>query len=153
MNKVLLVGRLTKDPELKKSNNNLSILNFTVAINRTYKNKEGQIVADFINCVAFSRQAENMATYTSKGSLVSVEGRIQTRNYEDATGKRVYVTEVVAENIQFLARSNSQGNKTMTETSSSTSQEDKFFDDFNQFEKDSKDILSDLDISDDSLPF
>lgn len=155
MNKVLLVGRLTKDPELKKSASNISILNFSLAINRNFKNKNGEIDADFINCVAFQRTAEIMAAYTNKGHLVGVEGRIQTRNYEDGSGKRVYVTEVVVENFEFIARPNAQNNSNANVSSQKkeNEKENKFFEDFNQFENDSKDILSDLDISDDSLPF
>ncbi|MDR3215641.1 MAG: single-stranded DNA-binding protein [Bacilli bacterium] len=168
MNKVLLVGRLTRDPELRKSSNNLSILNFSLGINRNFTNSKGERVADFINCVAFQRIAENMATYTVKGSLVSVEGRLQSRSYDDATGKRVYVTEVVAETVQFLSRptgASSQPNPNVSQPSYSkptynqsnpetnSSNEGSFFSDFKQFDDDSKDILSDLDISDDSLPF
>lgn len=96
------VGRLTKDVELRFTPQGVAIANFTVAINRTFKNANGEYEADFINVVAFKKTAENVANYTKKGSLVAVDGRIQTRNYENNEGKRVYVTEIVADSIQFL---------------------------------------------------
>ncbi len=102
INNVVLVGRLTKDPELKYTQSGIAVTNFTLAVNRPFKNQQGENEADFINCVAWRRQAENTATYVGKGSLVGVEGRIETRNYEGQDGRRVYVTEVVAESVQFL---------------------------------------------------
>ncbi len=108
MNKAFLIGRLTKDPELRYSSSNAAIANFTVAISRQYTNQQGQKETDFINVVAFQKQAENIKKYITKGSLVAVDGRIQTRNYEDKDGKRVYITEVVADRVQFLDSKNSQ---------------------------------------------
>ena len=102
MNKVFLIGRLTRNPELRYSSSNAAIVNFSIAIDRQYTNTQGQRETDFINIVAFQKQAENIKKYVSKGSLVAVDGRIQTRNYEDKDGKRVYVTEVVADKLQFL---------------------------------------------------
>lgn len=102
MNKAFLIGRLTRDPELRYSSSNAAIVNFSIAIDRQYTNNQGQRETDFINVVAFQKQAENIKKYLSKGSLVAVDGRIQTRNYEDKDGKRVYVTEVVADRVQFL---------------------------------------------------
>jgi len=96
------VGRLTKDVELRFTPQGVAVANFTVAINRTFKNANGEYEADFINVVAFKKTAENVANYTKKGSMVAVDGRIQTRNYENNEGKRVYVTEIVADSIQFL---------------------------------------------------
>lgn len=96
------VGRLTKDVELRFTPQGVAVANFTVAINRTFKNANGEYDADFINVVAFKKTAENVANYTKKGSMVAVDGRIQTRNYENNEGKRVYVTEIVADSIQFL---------------------------------------------------
>ena len=101
INRVVLVGRLTKDPVLRRTPNGTSVASFTVACDRRNK-VEGQPTADFINCVVWGRVAENTATYTHKGSLVGVEGRIQTRSYDDQSGKKVYVTEIVAETVQFL---------------------------------------------------
>ncbi|NLY62856.1 MAG: single-stranded DNA-binding protein [Erysipelothrix sp.] len=100
INNVVLVGRLTRDPELRKTQSGTSVLSFTCAVNRRFQSQEQ--TADFINCVAWNQTADFLSRYATKGALVSVEGRIQTRNYEDKTGSRVYVTEVVAEQVQLL---------------------------------------------------
>lgn len=109
INRVVLVGRITKDPELRKTQSGLSTVSFTVACNRRFSSQGQEQQADFINCVAWRQTADYMANYVKKGALLGVEGRIQTRNYEDQTGKRVYVTEVVCDNVQTLVRSNSEG--------------------------------------------
>jgi len=161
MNKVVLVGRLTKDLELRKIPSGNSVVNFTVAINRTFTNASGEREADFVNCVAWGRTAENMAAFVGKGSLVGVDGRIQTRSYDNQDGQRVYVTEVVAENVQFLeSKSANQAGagyqqNAQPNTQSNTQQpaSNDFFADFNQNNNSSEDILSGLDISDDELPF
>lgn len=101
INRVVLVGRLTKDPVLRKTTNGASVVSFTVACNRYFK-QEGQPEADFINTVVWNKTADSVAKYTHKGSLVGVEGRIQTRSYDGRDGRRVYVTEVVADNVRFL---------------------------------------------------
>lgn len=101
INRVILVGRLTKDPILRKTQSGASVTSFTVACDRRIK-AEGQPTADFINCVCWNKVADNTAQYTHKGSLVGVEGRIQTRSYDDQSGRRVYVTEIVADSVQFL---------------------------------------------------
>ena len=108
MNRVLLVGRLTRDPELR-STGQTSVTSFTVAINRPFKNKEGNYDADFINCSIFGAQAENLAKYCTKGSQIGVEGRIQTRSYEAQDGTKRYVTEVFADRVEFLS-SKKEGN-------------------------------------------
>lgn len=110
MNKVILIGRLTKDPELRRSNSGMAICSFTVAVNRIGSNQNGENQTDFINCVCFDKQAENLSRYMTKGRLISVDGRIQTRNYDNQEGKRVYVTEVVATNIQYLESKSSTQN-------------------------------------------
>lgn len=102
LNRVVLVGRLTKDPELKVSQSNISVVNFTLAVNRPFTNANGERGADFINIVVFRKQAENVNQYLKKGSLASVDGRLQSRTYENKEGQRVYVTEVVADSVQFL---------------------------------------------------
>lgn len=102
MNKAILIGRVVKDPELRTTPNNRSVCQFTIAVNRTYTNEEGKREADFINCVVWDKQAENLAMYQKKGNQIAVEGRIQTRNYDDKDGKKVYVTEVLANNISYL---------------------------------------------------
>ena len=101
INRVVLVGRMTKDRVLRKTGTGASVTSFTVACDRRIKT-EGQPTADFINCVCWNKVADNTAQFTHKGSLVGVEGRIQTRSYDDQSGRRVYVTEVVADSVQFL---------------------------------------------------
>ncbi|UXH43154.1 single-stranded DNA-binding protein [Rossellomorea vietnamensis] len=102
INQVTLVGRLTKDPEARKTMEGKSVLSVTIAVNRPYKNQQGQIDADFVLCTIWDRAAENTEKYCRKGSVVGVTGRIQTRYFENDQGKRTYITEVVAENIRFL---------------------------------------------------
>jgi single-strand DNA-binding protein len=102
INNVTLVGRLTKDPELKYTPNGVAVANFTLAVNRPFKSAAGENEADFINITVWRKPAENAANFLKKGSLAGVTGSIQTRNYEGTDGKRVYVTEVVADRVQFL---------------------------------------------------
>ncbi len=153
MNKVVLIGRLTRDPDLRYPSSNVPVANFTVAVNRPFENQNGERVADFINVIVWRKQAENVKKYIGKGSLVAVEGRIQTRNYEGNDGKRVYVTEVVADSVQFL-ESKSQSQNRVSSTS-------------NEFEEQSvppvtttnveedpfANFGSEIEISDDDLPF
>lgn len=102
INRVVLVGRLTKDPEYRVTPAGVQVANFTLAANRTFKNAKGEQEADFINCVVFRKPAENVNNYLKKGNLAGVEGRLQSRSYENNEGKRVYVTEVVCDSVQFL---------------------------------------------------
>lgn len=102
INKCILIGRMTKDPELRRTAQGEAVTSFTLAVNRNFTSKDGQQQADFINCIVWRKLAENVERYCSKGSLVGVEGRIQTRNYENNQGQRIYVTEIVADSVQFL---------------------------------------------------
>jgi single-strand DNA-binding protein len=102
INNVTIVGRLTKEIDLRFTQNGKAVASGTLAVNRPFKNTNGETEADFINIVIWGKSAENTANYTGKGSLIGVTGRIQTRNYENNEGKRVYVTEVIAESVQFL---------------------------------------------------
>ena len=102
MNKAILIGRLTRDPELRTTPTGRSVCQFSIAVNRTYTSASGEREADFINCVVWDKQAENLARYQKKGNQIAVDGRIQTRNYDDKDGKKVYVTEILATNISFL---------------------------------------------------
>ena len=102
INRVVLVGRLTKDPEYRTTPSGVSVATFTLAVNRTFTNAQGEREADFINVVVFRRQAENVNNYLFKGSLAGVDGRIQSRSYENQEGRRIFVTEVVADSVQFL---------------------------------------------------
>lgn len=111
INSVCLVGRLTRDPELKYTGNNIAVASFSLAVNRNFKDANGEREADFINCVIWRQSAENLANWAKKGALIGITGRIQTRSYENQQGQRVYVTEVVAENFQMLESRNSQGNQ------------------------------------------
>ncbi|HDH5730946.1 TPA: single-stranded DNA-binding protein [Staphylococcus aureus] len=106
LNRVVLVGRLTKDPEYRTTPSGVSVATFTLAVNRTFTNAQGEREADFVNCVVFRRQADNVNNYLSKGSLAGVDGRLQSRNYENKEGQRVYVTEVVCDSVQFLEPKN-----------------------------------------------
>ncbi len=102
INRVVLVGRLTREINLRKTGTGTSVASFTVACNRRFSGQNQDQGADFINCVAWRQTADFLAQYAAKGSLVGVEGRIQSRSYDDASGKRVYVTEVVADSVQLL---------------------------------------------------
>ena len=102
INRVVLVGRLTKDLELKYTQSGNAVATFNLAVNRQFTNSNREREADFVNCVIWRKSADNLANFTSKGSLVAVEGRLQTRNYENQQGQRVYVTEVVVDNFSLL---------------------------------------------------
>ncbi|GEK35087.1 single-stranded DNA-binding protein [Kurthia sibirica] len=109
INRVVLVGRLTKDPELRYTPTGVAVARFTLAVNRTFSNQAGEKQADFINVVVWRKPAENTANFLRKGSLAGIEGRIQTGSYEGQDGKRVYTTEVVADSVQFLEPRNAGG--------------------------------------------
>ena len=110
INNVVLVGRMTRDAELRYTPSNQAVATFTLAVNRNFKNQNGDSEADFINCVMWRQQAENIANWAKKGTLIGITGRIQTRNYENQQGQRVYVTEVAAETFQVMeSRNNQQG--------------------------------------------
>ncbi len=109
INRVVLVGRLTKDPELRYTPSGVAMARFTLAVNRTFSNQQGEREADFINCVVWRKQAENTANFLKKGSLAGIEGRIQTGSYEGQDGKRVYTTDVVCDSVQFLEPRGSSG--------------------------------------------
>ncbi|MGG6839948.1 UNVERIFIED_CONTAM: single-stranded DNA-binding protein [Mammaliicoccus sciuri] len=108
INKAVLVGRLVRDPEYRTTPSGVQVATFTLAVNHIFTNQQGEREADFINCVVFRKTAENVNNYLSKGSLAGVEGRLQSRSYENQEGRRVYVTEVVCDNVQFLEPKDSQ---------------------------------------------
>lgn len=110
INNVVLVGRMTKDAELRYTPNQVATATFTLAANRTFKSQNGEREADFINCVIWRQAAENLANWAKKGALIGITGRIQTRNYENQQGQRVYVTEVVADNFKMLESRNQNSN-------------------------------------------
>lgn len=145
INRVVLVGRLTKNPEFRTTSNDVNVATFTLAVNRTFTNANGEREADFINVVVFRRQAENVNNYLSKGQLAGVDGRIQSRSYENQEGKRVYVTEVVADSVQFLEpKNNNQQNNQPQQQGQAPAGNNPFTNAARH---------NDLDISDDSLPF
>lgn len=162
MNKVILIGRLARDPELRTTPNNLSVATFSLAVSRPYNPQNGgQSEADFISCVVWRRQAENLAKYCRKGSQIAVEGRIQTRNYTAQDGSRRYITEVLCDTITFLGTRENNGNPaTFVDNNNSYSQSNEAFpteapsmpttditdDPF-------KDFGEEITLSDDDLPF
>lgn len=134
LNRVVIIGRLTRDPELRYSPQGTAVCSFTLACERPFKNAQGNKEADFINIVSFKKLAETCANYLSKGRLTAVEGRIQTRSYENNEGRKIYVTEVVADGVRFLESAKNDDQK--------SNQTDPFANDSEP-----------LNISDDDLPF
>ncbi|HEM2651902.1 TPA: single-stranded DNA-binding protein [Streptococcus suis] len=110
INNVVLVGRMTRDAELRYTPSNQAVATFTLAVNRNFKNQDGEREADFVNCVIWRQQAENLANWAKKGALIGITGRIQIRSYDNQQGQRVYVTEVVAESFQLLESRGQQSN-------------------------------------------
>ena len=152
MNKVFLIGRLTRDPELRYTSSNLPVASFTVAVNRTFTNQSGEREADFRNVVVWRKQAENIKNYLKQGSQIAIDGRIQTRSYDDSEGKKRYVTEVVADNVQFLDSKSSNRSDDMSSVTPSS------FSDNSEPTTDVKsdpfaDFGSSIEINDDELPF
>ena len=162
MNRVILVGRLTKDPELRYTPNGVAVASFTLAVNRAFTNQQGEREADFINCVVWRRPAENVANFLKKGSLAGVDGRIQTRSYDGQDGKRVYVTEVLAESVQFLEPRNSSANSAPRDQENpfgsnnyqnQRPQNNRNNQDYTRVDEDPFANSGQIDISDDDLPF
>ena len=166
LNRVVLVGRLTKDPDLRYTPNGVAVANFTMAVNRPFTNQQGNREADFINCVVWRRPAENLANYMKKGNLIGVDGRVQTRTFEGQDGKTVFVTEIVADSVQFLetkGSSSSQGEQNTSGFQQNRNQNQ--FQNQNQYQQNQnqsqnqnqddpfKNNGEPIDISDDDLPF
>ena len=137
INNVVLIGRLTRDAELRYTPSNIAVATFNLAVNRNFKNDNGDREADFINVVMWRQQAENFANWVKKGNLVGITGRIQTRSYDNQQGQRVYVTEVVAESFQILEKKDNSANNASMVNQIPPS-----------FEK-----TNPMDISDDDYPF
>lgn len=147
MNQTCLIGRLTKDVELKYTPANQAVVQFVLAVNRTFKNANGERESDFINCVIWRQSAENFAKFAKKGALIGITGRIQTRNYENAQGRRVYITEVIAENFQMLESRNQQQGQQQSQPQQRTAapQQNKQSDPFSGG--------TPMNLTDDDLPF
>ena len=152
MNKAILVGRLTKDPEMRTTSSGVAVTSFTVAVNRPYQDQSGERQTDFINCVIWRKQAENVAKYCTKGSLVAVEGRIQTRSYDHQDGSKRYVTEVVCDNVTFLSSKNSNAGESMSFSNNTNSAPDDIVT-TDVSEDPFKDFGEEIALSEDDLPF
>ena len=148
INRVVLVGRMTRDPELRRTPQGDAVTSFTLAVNRNFTSRDGQQQADFINCVVWRKPAENVERYCSKGSLVGVEGRIQTGSYDAQDGTKRYTTDVVVDNFTFIGSGNGsatptyQNNGASNDIATTDISEDPF-----------KDFGSEVALSDDDLPF
>ena len=150
INRVVLVGRLTKDPEFRTTQSGVDVANFTLAVNRNFTNAQGEREADFINVVVFRKQAENVNNYLSKGSLAGVDGRIQSRSYENNEGKRIFITEVVADSVQFLEpKGNNNQNISQGQQTGTRKQQTGNVASDNHFAN----ANGPIDITDDDLPF
>lgn len=151
LNRVILIGRLTKDPDLRFTPAGVAVAQFTLAVDRPFTNQSGQREADFIPIVAWRQLGETCANYLRKGRLAAVEGRIQTRHYDNSEGRRVYVTEVVADNVRFLEPPGGRDNSGFREESPDYGRGQGYRADSNQdpFADDGRPV----DISDDDLPF
>ncbi|UXR34555.1 single-stranded DNA-binding protein [Staphylococcus simulans] len=147
LNRVVLVGRLTKDPEFRTTQSGVDVATFTLAVNRNFKSKNGEQQADFINCVVFRKQAENVNNYLNKGSLAGIDGRLQSRSYENKEGQRVFVTEVVCDSVQFLEPKNAQASNS-NQSNNEVQQREKALQSDNPFNN-----SNNFDMDDSSLPF
>lgn len=152
MNKVCLIGRITRDPELRYTSSNVPSVRFTLAVNRPFQNQNGEREADFINVVVWRNQAENVKKYVSKGSLIAVEGRIQTGSYEK-DGQRIYTTDVVADNVQFLDSRNSSQNSGNTDVTPSDFANNDSAQTTDMSEEVFADFGDSIEISDDDIAF
>ena len=158
MNRVVLVGRLTRDPELRNTNSGVPVVSFTIAVNRTFTSSQsGEREADFINCICFNKQAENLNRFIKKGGLVGVDGRIQTGSYDGADGKKVYTTDVIIENFQFLDTRGSRATSSNESFNNDTSSVTPYDFPTNNSTSDSSDPFADfgakIEVSDSELPF
>ena len=154
MNKVFLIGRLTRDPELRYTSSNLPVASFSIAVNRNFTNQAGEREADFINIVVWRKQAENIKNYLKQGSQIAVDGRLQTRSYDGEDGKKRYITEVVADNVQFLDSKSSRGDDSFSQvTPSSFSDSEQHVETTDVKSDPFADFGSSIEINDDELPF
>lgn len=157
INRAVLTGRLTKDPELRTTQSGLSVASFNLAVDRPFKDNNGNYGADFISCVIWRKAAENFCNFTSKGSLVGIDGRIQTRNYDDNDGKKVYVTEIVVDNFALLESKKDRQNNNAGNNTSNNGNYSKNNSNGANYDNNSQDPFNGsgdtIDITDDDLPF
>jgi len=155
MNKVFLIGRLTRDPELRYTGSNIPVATFSLAVNRNFTGQSGEREADFINIVVWRKQAENVKNYLTQGSQVAIDGRIQTRTYDGEDGKKRYITEVIADNVEFLGSKGSSNNSNSGNNFNDVTPSD--FSDSMPTTSVKNDPFSDfgssIEINDDELPF
>ena len=152
MNKVMLIGRITRDPELRYTSSNIPSVRFTLAVNRPFENQNGERETDFINIIVWRKQAENVKKYVSKGSLVAVEGRIQTGSYEK-DGQRIYTTDVVADNVQFLESKSQAQNRASEDVTPSDFANNDSVQTTDMSEEVFADFGDSIEISDDDIAF
>jgi single-strand DNA-binding protein len=155
INRVVLTGRMTKDPELRRTPSGAAVTNFTLAVNRNYESQDGQ-QADYINCVVWNKVAENVERYCGKGSLVGVDGRLRSRSYDNAQGQRVYVVEVACDSVQFLETRAARERQQMQQQSQPQQQvrQDDFYDMKTvDLEKDFDNSFNSFDIMEDDIQF
>ncbi len=158
MNKVILIGRLTRDPEMRTTGSGVAVTRFTVAVSRPYNPQNGQPQTDFIGCIAWRRQAENIAKYCTKGTQVAVEGRIQTGSYDGQDGQKHYTTDIIADSVTFLSSKNSSNTDSQFD-SSNFSQPMPNYDESQNIpttdlnDDPFKDFGEEIALSDDDLPF
>ncbi|WP_195493219.1 single-stranded DNA-binding protein [Enterococcus gallinarum] len=155
INNLTLVGRLTKDPDLKYTGNGTAVATFTLAVNRNFTNQSGEREADFINCVIWRKSAETLANYAKKGVLIGVTGRIQTRSYDNQQGQKVYVTEVIVDNFQLLESKKADSSQNTQGGDVSNSQTNNYTRNQQNTNSATADPFgnSSIDINDDDLPF
>ena len=152
MNKAIIIGRLTKDPEMRTTTSGLTVTSFTVAVSRPFAEANGERGTDFLNCVVWRKQAENVAKYCQKGSQIAVEGRIQTRSYDAQDGSKRYVTEIVCDNVTFLgSRSDAAAGASRAYENDMPMNNDIVTTDIS--EDPFKDFGNEITLSDDDLPF
>ena len=160
MNKVILIGRLTKDPEMRTTMSGMTVTRFTVAVNRTYQDQNGERGTDFINCVAWRKQAENIAKYCTKGTQVAVDGRIQTGSYDAQDGSKRYTTDIICDNVTFLGSKGDNNTNSFVNNNYNGNIETRN-DNFSESSMPTSDITEDpfkdfgneIALSDDDLPF
>jgi single-strand binding protein len=155
INNIVLVGRLTKDPDLRYTTSGTGVATFTLAVNRNFTSADGTREADFINCVIWRKPAETLANYAKKGVLIGVTGRIQTRSYDNQQGQKVYVTEVIADNFQLLESKKADSSQNTQGSGVSNSQTNNYTRNQQNTNSATADPFgnSSIDISDDDLPF
>ena len=153
MNKVCLVGRLVKDLELRVTTSGMAVTRYTLAVSQNYVDKDGERKADFINCITWGRQAENLSKYCKKGSLISLEGRIANRSYEAQDGTKKYVTEVISENISFLSSNQRNNDSAFTEAQTEKQPATQTLNEIAKEDDPFKEFANEVMITNEDLPF